>query len=96
MYPGLMILQLAAQNPNGRGHTFTDIKSLRSFVKDTLNHPAGPAALKKAVFILPAAGAEFALNSLPVTPATVIVHGEGAQEVGKTLRASGAMTVIAL
>lgn len=91
-----MILQLAAENLYGRGHTFTDIRSLRSFVKDTMNHPAGPAALAKSVFIFPAASAEFALNALPVTPATVIIHGVGAAEVGAVLRASGQTTVIVL
>lgn len=95
-YPGPMILQLAAENRYGRGHTFTDIRSLRAFVKDAMNHPAGPAALAKSVFIFPAASAEFALNALPVTPATVIIHGENAEAIGASLRASRGTSVIVL
>lgn len=91
-----MILQLAAENRYGRGHTFTDIRSLRSFVKSVMEHPTGPAALAKLTVILPAASAEFALNTLPVVPATVIIHGEGAADVGSALRASGVTSVIVL
>lgn len=91
-----MILQLAAENRYGRGQTFTDIRSLRSYVKSVMEHPAGPAALAKMTVILPAASAEFALNALPVTPATVIIHGDHAAEVGSVLRASGETTVIVL
>jgi hypothetical protein len=91
-----MILQLAAENRYGRGHTFTDIKSLRSYVKSVLEHPAGPAALKNVTLILPAASAEFALNALPIQPKTVIIHDGSADDLAARLRADGQTTVITL
>ncbi len=91
-----MILQLAAENRYGRGHTFTDIRSMRSYVKSVMAHPAGPAVLSKLTVILPAASAEFALSTLPVAPATVIIHGENAEAVGAAVRESGQASVIVL
>lgn len=70
-----MILQLSASNRYGRNHTFTDISSLRKFIRGVARHPAGPNALKGWTLIAPAASVEFALNAVEPLPKTIIVHG---------------------
>lgn len=84
-----MILQLAKSNRYERAQTFTDIRALRHYVKTVAAHPVGPNALKDWTLIAPADSIEFALNALPVLPATIIVHGtlnvESAQRVRNLL-----------
>lgn len=86
-----MILQLSKSNRSGRNQTFTDIRSLRNYVKTVAQHPVGPNALKDWTLIAPADSIEFALNALPVLPQTIIVHGtldvEAARRVRDTLGA---------